>query len=68
MISPSHTGNTSSFSYQSTAGLTNIVEFTDSLNPQNWQVLTTIAGDGSVKVVTDNAATASTRFYRVRFQ
>jgi hypothetical protein len=68
ILSPLHTGNTSSFSFQSTSGLTNIVEFTDSLNPQNWQVLTNIAGDGSLKLVTDNAATASTRFYRIRFQ
>lgn len=68
IISPAHNGNTSSFSYQSTTGLTNVVEFTDSLNPQNWQVLTTIPGDGSLKLVTDNAATVSTRFYRVRFQ
>ena len=53
---------------KSTAGLTNVVEFTDSLNPPNWQVLTTMAGEGSLKVVTDNAATVPRRFYRMRFQ
>lgn len=68
IISPAHNGNTSTFNFQSTVGLTNVVEFTDSLNPQNWQILTTIPGDGSLKLVTDNAATALTRFYRVRFQ
>jgi hypothetical protein len=56
------------FSFPSTAGLTNIVEYTDSLSPPVWQSLTTIGGDGTVKPVVDSVSGVSRRFYRVRFQ
>ena len=43
------------------------VLYTSSLNPANWQVLTTVAGDGTVKTVTDTIS-GSKRFYRVEVQ
>jgi hypothetical protein len=42
------------------------VEYTDSLSPANWQVLTTATGDsnGAVNVVDDAVAPGGCRFYR----
>ena len=68
ILAATHAGNTHSFSFQSTAGLTNVVEFTDALNPTSWQTLTTIPGDGTIKLVVDPNASVPKRFYRVRFQ
>lgn len=68
LMSLARNGSTYSFSYQSTAGLTNLIEFTDSLNAANWQTLTTIIGDGTLKSVVDPTASIAERFYRIRFQ
>ncbi|HVV02475.1 MAG TPA: hypothetical protein VHH88_13995, partial [Verrucomicrobiae bacterium] len=68
MTGVSHAGSTASFEFQSTAGLTNVVEYTTNLNPPSWITLTTIPGDGSLKTVLDPSATNATRFYRVRFR
>jgi hypothetical protein len=57
-----------SFSFQTTAGLTNIVQYTDSLSPPNWQTLTAIVGDGAVHVVHDAVVGLASRFYRVGFE
>lgn len=57
-----------SFSFQTTAGLTNLVEYTTSLSPPAWHPLTTIVGNGLVQSVTDSLATNATRFYRVLFE
>ena len=42
------------------------LEFTDSLTPANWTALPAVAGDGTVTVLVDPAATNQQRFYRVR--
>ena len=44
------------------------LEFTDSLAPANWTALPAVAGDGTVTVLVDPAATNQQRFYRVRVQ
>jgi hypothetical protein len=64
----SYTGHQFSFSYPSTAGLTNIIEYTTSLSSTQWLVLTNIVGDGSLKSVEDTTATNADRFYRALFQ
>jgi hypothetical protein len=64
---PFHSGNQFVFSFPTTSGLTNVLEYTDSLNPANWQPFATNIGDGSVHSVT-NSTTSTNRFYRVRFQ
>ena len=51
-------------SWNSSAGLTNIVEFTTNL-PPSWNTLTQTNGTGSRMSVTDTAV-AQNRFYRVR--
>lgn len=54
------------FNLQTEAGVTCHVEYTDSLFPPDWKMLQTIAGDGSMITVTNSAAFAPQRFYRVR--
>ncbi|HWY29935.1 MAG TPA: hypothetical protein VNX46_04230, partial [Candidatus Acidoferrum sp.] len=63
----SRSGNVTGFSVQTTAALTNIVEFTPTLSPPNWQNVGTIVGDGTLKpfLITN---TSPTGFYRVRFE
>lgn len=51
-------------SWNSAAGMTNIVEFTTNL-PPTWNTLVSTNGNGSRMAVVDNAATPN-RFYRVR--
>ena len=65
---PARVGDTLSFSFPTTAGLTNIVEYTDSLGPANWQTLSNVIGNGSPAVITDPSATSPQRFYRVSFK
>ena len=49
-------------------GRSYILEFTDSLAPANWTALPAVAGDGTVTVLVDPAATNQQRFYRVHVQ
>ncbi len=42
------------------------VEYTDTLEAADWQILTTVSGDGSVMEVDDSDADSDRRFYRVR--
>jgi hypothetical protein len=49
-------------------GRSYMLEFTDSLAPAKWTPLPAEAGDGTVKVLVDPAATNQLRFYRVHVQ
>jgi len=42
------------------------VQFTDSLNPINWQTLSNFVGNGSDAIITDVNPLSPERFYRVR--
>jgi hypothetical protein len=42
------------------------LEFNDSLAASNWTALATNAGNGGLRVLTDPAATGSSRLYRMR--
>ena len=44
------------------------LEFSDSLTPAKWTALPAVAGDGTVTVLMDPAATNQQRFYRVHVQ
>jgi hypothetical protein len=68
LSSPVKNGNTATFTYRSTAGLTNVVEYATNIGSPVWIVLTNVAGDGSLKTIIDSAAVGSPRFYRVRFR
>jgi hypothetical protein len=66
-LKPILSGGMFSFSFDTTAGLSYLVQESDSLDPSNWQTLEQIAGDGSTKTISD-PATEAQRFYRVLVQ
>jgi subtilisin-like proprotein convertase family protein len=47
-------------------GVTYVAEYADVLPTTNWTRLSTVAGDGTVQVVTDPILTNQSRFYRTR--
>jgi cyclophilin family peptidyl-prolyl cis-trans isomerase len=57
--------NQREISWNSVAGLPNLVEFTTNFPPA-WQILATTNGTGNRMAVMDAGTQASTRFYRVR--
>jgi hypothetical protein len=64
---PVLSGGMFSLSFNTTAGLTFVVQESDSLSPLNWQTLTNLAGDGGAKTVSDPASKTQ-RFYRILVQ
>ncbi len=66
LISPGKTGDTFSFSIQTLDGRTYVIEYTDDLANPNWQSLPNVNGDGTVKMVSNNAPGVPQRFYRFR--
>jgi hypothetical protein len=64
---PVLSGGKLGFSFDTTAGLSYLVQASDSLDPPNWQTLEEIAADGSTKTVSD-PATEPQRFYRILVQ
>jgi len=68
LTSKATSGNQFVLSFPTTTGFTNVVEYTPTLDPANWQPLATNIGDGSLHFVTNSRATSGNRFFRVRFQ
>ncbi len=68
LLSPAHSGGSSSFSFLTQSGRTHFVEYKNLLTDPTWTPLVTISGSGSVTNVTDNAAGGGSRYYRVRTQ
>jgi hypothetical protein len=64
---PVLSGGMLGFSFYAMAGLTYVVQESDSLDPPNWQTLEEMAGDGGTKTVSD-PATEPQRFYRILVQ
>jgi hypothetical protein len=64
LAQPVVSNGTLSLSIQTTIGLVYVVQATDELNPPNWQTVSTIVGDGTVKTFSE-AVTHAARFYRV---
>jgi hypothetical protein len=60
-------GGVLSLSFNTTAGLTYVVQESDSLSPSDWQTLQEVAGDGGTQMVPD-PATRPERYYRVLVQ
>ena len=65
IITVNRQGTNTSLSFATVSGRNYAVQFTDSLANPTWQTLTTIAGNGGVRTVT-NGVTAPVRFYRLR--
>ncbi|MSU59681.1 MAG: hypothetical protein EXS35_16200 [Pedosphaera sp.] len=68
ILNSAHSGSSSTFSFATQAGRTHTVQYRDSLTTGTWQTLTVVAGSGSATNITDSAATAASRFYRVSSQ
>jgi hypothetical protein len=68
VLLPAFATNTLSFSFQTVAGRTNLVQYTISLSPANWHTVETIAGDGTMKTFTGPPATGAMGFYRLVYQ
>jgi hypothetical protein len=66
-VNASVNANIISIKFQTQNGHSYTVLYSGSLNPANWQTLTTVSGDGTVKTATDSA-TGPKRFYRVETQ
>lgn len=64
LINPQMVGSEFSFQFQSRAGAGHRVEYKNALSDSAWQTLKLIAGDGTLKQVTDNSGGAQ-RLYRV---
>ena len=67
-ISALVSGPTVSIQFPTQSGYNYIVYYSTSLNPANWQTLTTVTGDGAVETVTDTPGGGAKRFYRVQAQ
>ena len=60
------TGGKFTFSLQTVPGVTNIVEFKNSLPDATWTELTSFLGDGTILPITDNGPLPARRYYRGR--
>jgi hypothetical protein len=67
LLNPQAGSGSFTFSFRADSGRIYIVQYTDSLNPINWQTLSTIIGTGVDETVTDSA-TYPERFYRIQVQ
>jgi hypothetical protein len=56
------------FAFETAAGLSYEVQFTDSLQPPDWQTLQVLPGDGNVQFVTNGIAAPGQRFFRLRVE
>jgi uncharacterized repeat protein (TIGR01451 family) len=66
LLHPAMTGVEFSFSFQTVAGQSCVVEFTDDLQSPAWHALEIVAGDGTMKTYRDMASRGPRRFYRLR--
>jgi hypothetical protein len=57
-------GTSFTLSFATLPGSQYLVQYKSTLNDLAWQTLTTVTGDGTVKLIVDNTATTSKRFYR----
>src|ERR1035437_4672986 len=65
IFAPAKVGNNFMLSFQTEPGETYTAQYVDSLTTLNWQSLTPISGDGTVKTVTNSAPGVTQRFYRL---
>ena len=68
ILSPAISNTNFTFSFQSIAGKSYVVQYKDDLQAASWQTLQTIPGDGSLKSVVTPVAASPRRFYRLSVQ
>ncbi len=67
-LSPSFANDALSFSFQTVAGRTNLVQYSGALSPANWQTVATIVGNGSMQTYAGVATMKATGFYRIVYE
>lgn len=65
IFAPTKVGNDFVFSFETMAGKTYALEYSDSLISSSWLGLPSITGDGTVRSVTNSAPSVAQRFYRL---
>jgi hypothetical protein len=65
LVNPTLAGSNFQFSFLSTAGTTNYVEYSTNLANPNWLPYSTIVGDGTLKTVTVPVTGPAAEFFRV---
>jgi hypothetical protein len=68
VVSTTHTGGVTQVEFQSVARLNYFLEYKNQLEDAAWKPLGSVVGTGAVLMLEDPAATATTRFYRVRVE
>lgn len=66
LVNLSTGGGRFQFSFPTQVGASYTVQFTDSLSPIAWQILTNLAGNGSPAAISDPNPAGTERYYRVR--
>ncbi len=61
-----HSGAEVTFDLATEGGSDYVVEYSDTLEPDDWTILATVSGNDSVEVITDPNPGVTRRFYRVR--
>ncbi len=61
-----HSGTEVTFDLVTAEGTEYVIEYSDTLLPDDWTTLATHSGNGEIEVVTDPNPNAARRFYRVR--
>ena len=65
IFAPAKVGTDFMVSFQTDPGEIYTVQYVNSLSTLNWQNLPSVAGDGTVKTVTNSAPGVAQRFYRL---
>ena len=66
LIAPTRSGNRFSMMVQTLSPKNYALEYKDSLAAANWTAVSTNAGNGALRILTDSTATGAQRFYRMR--
>jgi hypothetical protein len=66
IFNPHVDGHTFTISLQTQSGLTYSLESKDRLGGPTWSPVQAVAGNGTAMILTDENATSSARFYRIR--
>jgi hypothetical protein len=67
LINASRSGSQFQFQFYAATNATYTVQRKNSLAQPNWQTVTTITGNNSLKTVVDNGATAASGYYRLQY-
>jgi hypothetical protein len=68
LLNPVLSQNGFGVSLQTVSGSLYVMEANDTLDASTWQVVASVAGDGTLQVLVDSGPAGPVRFYRVRVE